>query len=636
MNSQSILDAALYYNKLRFSVIPVGLDKKPLVEWKKNQTARASEEEIREWWKRFPRANVGIITGEVSGIVAVDVENGGKTDDLPPTVISKTGNGGFHFIYKYPNKLIQNATRIRELTDIRGDGGFIVAPPSITNYVDERSGKKRGGSYEWLVDPEDADFVELPPWVFEKCADGRKSKIGWNDFPKSQVKEGMRNNTATKYIGKLLHDLSPELWESAGWTALKEWNNTHAIPPLPENELRTVFGSIAQKETGSRNKQVSTTKVENEAVTICMKDVQPEPISWLWPGRIALGKLTLIAGDPGLGKSLLTIALAANVSKGHQWPLENIPAPLGDVIMLSAEDDPADTIRPRLDAADADCNRIHMLKAVKYTDREQTNQRLFSLKRDIALLEKLLGTLPNCKLLIVDPISAYLDGTESHNNSDIRGLLAPLADLATRCKIAVVCVTHLNKGGGGNALYRTMGSLAFTATARAAYIVTKDQNNPERRLFMPAKNNIAKDTTGLAYLVVETENKIPLIAWELEPVSITADEALATPELDQERTATDEASDFLLETLSNGPMKVSEIQKEARSAGIGEKPLRSARLRLGIKPYKQDFNGGWWWKLPKHEDALGNEDALSKREGILGDGGHLGEITSIFQEGITL
>ncbi|OGZ10753.1 MAG: hypothetical protein A3C93_05555 [Candidatus Lloydbacteria bacterium RIFCSPHIGHO2_02_FULL_54_17] len=362
---------------------------------------------------------------------------------------------------------------------------------------------------------------------------------------------------------------------------------------------------------------------ESHAIVTRLADIQSEPISWLWQGRIALGKLTLIVGDPGLGKSLLTTTLAAIVSKGYLFPVDNSQAPIGDVILLSAEDDVADTTKPRLEAADADCARIHALQAVQETDDEGTPvQRMFSLKRDIVRLEELLSSLPECRLLVIDPISAYLGDTDSHNNSDVRGLLAPLSTLAARYKIAIVAVSHLNKGGSGNALYRAMGSLAFVAAARAAYVVTKDEQDPLRRLFLPAKNNLAQDITGLAYKVITAENGQPVIVWELEPITVTADEALTPFEPNEEHTATDEAVGFLRDLLSGGSMKAHEVKKEAREAGISEKSLRRGRERLGIKPRKSAFEGGWEWGLT--EDAPSSQDAHPKTEGTLGDTGHLG------------
>lgn len=361
---------------------------------------------------------------------------------------------------------------------------------------------------------------------------------------------------------------------------------------------------------------------ESRAIVVRFADIQSVPITWLWPGRIAQGKVTLIVGDPGLGKSLLTATLAAIVSKGYQWPIDKALAPIGDVILLSAEDDAADTTKPRLEAAGADCARIHVLQAIQEEDNGGAQvQRMFSLKKDLVKLEEILSSLPECRLLVIDPISAYLGDTDSHNNSDVRGLLAPLAVVAARYSIAIIAVSHLNKGGSGNALYRAMGSLAFVAAARAAYVVTKDVNNPERRLFLPAKNNLAQDTTGMAYTVITAENEAPVIVWEPEPITKTADEALTTLKSDEEYTATDEAVDFLRDLLFNGAMMVSQIQKEARQAGISEKSLRRAREKLGIKSKKSTFSGSW--ELGLAEDAHNSQDAHPKTEGALGDMGHL-------------
>ena len=155
-----------------------------------------------------------------------------------------------------------------------------------------------------------------------------------------------------------------------------------------EDFFEKQFNKI-EKEVCSEN--------STQAIVVRLSDIQSEPISWLWQGRIALGKLTLIVGDPGLGKSLLTATLAAIVSKGYSCPVDNKKAPMGDVVLLSAEDDAADTIKPRLEAAEADCARIHILKAVQEVDDAgKQTERMFSLKNDIAILEKLL---PSTRLL---------------------------------------------------------------------------------------------------------------------------------------------------------------------------------------------------------------------------------------------
>jgi len=615
--------SALKYQSIGLKIIPVGANKKPFFDWKEYQDRPATIDEIKEWWKQFPNANPALITGKVSGVVALDIDKKhGRTSkefQIPPTACAKSGNGGEHFFFKYPNTPIKTSSAISGPgVDIRGDGGYVLLDPSVN---------KTGGKYEWLIPLENKDdLAEMPDWLLNKMTSEESQNKKWLSG-KDGVSEGQRNDTAASMTGKILSSTDPRLWESIGWEQLKIWNNKNN-PPLSEKEIRSVWESI-KNQHGKNNQSHQKIKEKNansKAVTRRFSDIQSVPISWLWKGRMALGKLTMIVGDPGLGKSLVTIALATHISRGSPFPVDGFKPPLGDVILLSAEDDPADTIKPRLEAMGADCAHVHIMEAVQEISTEgETTQHIFSFKRDIKALEDLLLSMPNCHLVIIDPVSAYLDGTDSNKNSDIRGLFTPLTELASRHKIAIVLVSHLNKNSGENALYRTTGSLAFIATVRSAYLVTKDKNNPERRLLMPLKNNIAKDNTGLAYSILEAENNQPIIAWESEPITITAEEALAIPESNDERTETDEAVDFLLDLLANGAVKADECQTKARQAGIGKKPLRTAREKLGIKPKKSSaFKDGYWeWSLP--EDALNTEGAQPKTEGILGVEGHLGD-----------
>src|SRR5262245_1316544 len=159
-------------------------------------------------------------------------------------------------------------------------------------------------------------------------------------------------------------------------------------------------------------------------VVVKLADVQPEQVQWLWPGRIALGKLTLIAGEPGLGKSFLTLDIAARVTTGEKWPDDPTTFKLpGSVVLLSAEDDVADTIRPRLDAAGADVNHVHAIQAVEFkTDEaDKPTRRTFNLERDLPALESTIAGLTDCQLVVIDPVSAYCGKVDSHNNSETRG-----------------------------------------------------------------------------------------------------------------------------------------------------------------------------------------------------------------------
>ena len=341
-------------------------------------------------------------------------------------------------------------------------------------------------------------------------------------------------------------------------------------------------------------------------VLTCMADVKPEPVRWLWPKRIALGKLTLLVGDPGLGKSFITLDMAARISRGAFWPdCPNATNPVGGVVLLSAEDDLSDTIRPRLDAAGANVSRIMALEAVKVADVEGTTERQmpFDLAADLDALDDAIRQTNGCRLVVLDPITAYLGRTDSHRNAEIRGLLAPLSELAIRHGVAVVAVTHLRKGDGP-AMYRAMGSLAFVAAARAAFAVCRDREDltGQRRFVLPIKNNIGNDETGLAYsLEAPLGHGMPVVRWEAKPVDVSVDDVLAfqrpkSPGPDPiER---DEATEWLQNALADGPQPAKELLTQAGKDGITVGTLKRAKRELGVRASKNGWDGGWNWRLP--------------------------------------
>jgi putative DNA primase/helicase len=369
----------------------------------------------------------------------------------------------------------------------------------------------------------------------------------------------------------------------------------------PSADLADVYGrlDVTSLMAGPR---------QHTARMTCLADVESVPIRWLWPGRIARGKLSLIAGQPGLGKSLLSIDLAARVSRGWEWPDGQPAGPPADVILLSAEDDPADTIRPRLDAAGADVRHVHLLEGREWTDREtgETRQRTVSLG-DLPAIRDALEQLPGCRLLIVDPITAYLDGIDSHRNSDVRALLAPLTGLAQHYDVALVAITHLNKCGDGArpALDRVSGSQAFAAAARCVWLVARDPDRADRRIVAIGKSNLTADSDGLAYAVETAPGpqgaSVPLLAWEEDPVPISAEDLLAPRQHDPDSSgsALEEAIEWLKDQLADGPVTARDLKAAATRDGLSwGGALRRAKDALGIKPAKDGFRDGWCWSLP--------------------------------------
>jgi RecA-family ATPase len=219
-------------------------------------------------------------------------------------------------------------------------------------------------------------------------------------------------------------------------------------------------------------------------IVVNLADVEARITEYLWPSRVPLSKLAIIIGDPGVGKSTLALDIAARVSTGAAWPDGGV-APISDVVLLSAEDALDDTIRPRLDRLGADVTKIHALIGI----RDAGDQRLPNLARDVELLERVVLDR-SARLVIIDPVSAYLGKTDSHRDAEVRGVLGPIAAMADRTGAAVLGVMHLNKSSQGPALYRAIGSIAFVAAARLVLAVAPHPEDPELRIVVPMKSNI--------------------------------------------------------------------------------------------------------------------------------------------------
>ena len=359
-------------------------------------------------------------------------------------------------------------------------------------------------------------------------------------------------------------------------------------------------------------------------ITQPASEIEPIEIAWLWFLRIALGKLLLIAGDPGLGKSLLTLFIAAIVSRGGKWPVDGTVSPLGSVLIVSAEDDAADTIVPRLIAAGADLAKVHILDHVAEVSKEgDALERELSLERDVDMIEQRVAELGDCKLVIIDPISAYLGRIDTHRNSEVRSVLAPLSKLAQRLGVAIAAVTHLNKGAGTSADYRISGSIAFTAAVRASLLVTKDKDDPSRRLVLPGKTNTGPDSLGgLAYRVAQNAAGKPYLEFETEAVMISADDALDLDNDDEKKYARTEAADFLRDLLRLGPVASPEVIKAANAAGVSKRTLDRAKAEIGVTSGRNEFTGGWYWSLPNNANLAKTTNSSS--DGNLGESGNLG------------
>lgn len=269
----------------------------------------------------------------------------------------------------------------------------------------------------------------------------------------------------------------------------------------------------------------------------------------------------------------------------------------GSVIILANEDDAARTIRPRLDAAGADTDKVHIVEGVV---RDGQRADLFQLDTDVAALRARAQEIGDVRLIIIDPPSAYLGAkVDAHKESDVRRVLAPLSQLAQDTGALVLLVVHLNKRTDGGAQQRFGGSMAWIAAPRAAFLVAEEEASG-RRYMLPVKNNLGNDRLGFEYRVNEKlldyasgTIKAPHIEW-LGTSDRRASELLNPPK-PKAPGALDEAKDFLRKQLAEGAQPVVDIQNAAKGAGISTATLNRAKTELGIKPVKD--GSGWTWKL---------------------------------------
>ncbi len=350
---------------------------------------------------------------------------------------------------------------------------------------------------------------------------------------------------------------------------------------------------------------------EAQAVSqgVLASEVTPVPVRWTWQNRMPAGRVQIIGGDPDLGKSMVTCDLAARVSVGGPWPDGAGLAPRGRVLMLSAEDNIEDTIVPRLQRHDADLGRIRLI-GPQDIDGYILPDGLDSLEERICELQDSPG---DPVLVILDPLEVFIGAIDTHKSAEVRAALAPLEGLAQRTRSTIDGISHLNKKSTETTpLYRFGASLAFVAASRSALLIAyhpEDADEPEnerRRVFVTAKGNLGPKPPALVYRIVDPG----VVKWE-GTAEISAYQLLAPPPKGGEENSPqlDEAKSFLCTVLAAGALPYSEIEAEAKSAGISTRTLRRAKEKLGIQAFRRNKEGeprgtgSWYWKLCDHWPA---------------------------------
>lgn len=524
MNEQSLAEAAVAYAKMGWYVFPLGArSKKPAVSGGRGcLDAKNDPEKIAQWWSKHPDHNIGLAVG-MSDLYVIDVdgERGeeslqtliAENEPFPESPVVKTGKG-FHYYMKLPESRPGNtASKLGLGIDTRGEGGYVVLPPSI---------HPDGQQYEWLV--EGIAPPPVPEWITDKFV-----KIAWipptyvpsaysvNVHPYVRaVWENAQADLQSSLAGQRNVNLNNAAMTMGHWIASNSISRDRVEQELTEIAVgRLGLGLIETQKTlksgieaGMReprypptpqpyvheNKHQQAARQSEGTISIQKGSAfGRKEVKYLWGKRVPLGKLTILAGPSSIGKSFVSLALAANVTAGV--PMLDAGARVdGEVLFASYEDDIEDTIGPRADLLGVDMDRCHFIQGVDTTH----GKRPFG-PQDVPRIIDYLKAQPAIKLIIIDPLGSFLgSGSDGNSETEARAILSTLVDAAAETDTAVIIVAHFNKSSESpDPLHRVAGSQGITALPRS--VLTVSWGEDKERIITHIKSSTSAEAETIGY-----------------------------------------------------------------------------------------------------------------------------------------
>ena len=646
MSTATNLDNALALAANGYAVFP-SVDKRPLLKgWQEAASTDAGI--IRGWWQQWPNAVAAIPCGRNSLVVIdADVKDGkngianfrswceAHGVALDNVFSLYTPSGGAHVFWRDASGQIGNPPLLSDV-DVRGSGGFVVAyglvPAALQPLPEALATRLRNGK--------DSDKPTPVPVDLSAVTDSDRA-YGHGALVKaaeqlSTVTSG-RNpalNNAANAMGELIGNgsldeqevLAALRWacEVNGYTAkdgeqkrdatmFSGLSSGKARPRPLQSQSQLAKSGVALQQAMSSQIAKAAPQQKRQANLTRMDSLEPQSVEWLWNNWIPQGKLTIIAGEGGIGKSTIAYSFAATVSNGGLWPDSTRVRSAGNVLIWSSEDDTRDTILPRLIAMDADRSKIGAISGTTALDGSEVP---FDPATDIDLLRERIDFIGGVSLIIIDPIVSAVAG-DMHKANDTRRSLQPLVDLAEEMRCAVIGITHFAKNTGGKAVTeRVIGSQAFTAFARATLIAKANDETGERVLVRPKMNN-APNKGGFHYSIEERY----LQRWNIRTTGIkwgeridgSAQEIVDSMEVKQAGKPSpkaEQAKEFIRSKLQHGPVKASVLFDEWEELGHGtRRTLQRAQEQLGITARKEGYPAEVVWSFPSFEIPWKPQDA---------------------------